>query len=108
MESVTYEFAPDRTLEINGKVFNVLMSEDEILDKMLYFTTAYKDVKSIQNEREMQADFLGFCDNMLGKGALKKIVGTHHMSMDEKATLIMRIATVACATYRKKLEGYDE
>lgn len=108
MESVSFEFARPREIEVNGQTFSVRMSEDEILDQMIYFSTAYRDVDSLADRSEKQQEFYGFCDRMLGKGALKKIVGNHPLSIDDKASLIMAIAKTACAAYRRKLDSYDE
>ncbi|MEA4928510.1 MAG: hypothetical protein VB104_07515 [Candidatus Limiplasma sp.] len=108
MDSVTYEFPRRREIDVNGKTFAVRMSEDEILDQMIYFSTEYRDVDSLEDRNEKHHQFYNFCDRMLGKGALTKIVGNHPLSIDEKASLIMAIAKTACAAYRRKLDGYDE
>ena len=109
MSKVDYMFSAPKTLDINGRVFDVLMSEDEILDKMLYFADAYKDVRNASRERDKLGELYGFCDGDAGARArFQEIVKGHPLSIKDKACLVMKIAETACHAYRAKVAGYDE
>lgn len=128
MDSVAFDFPRLREIEINGVAFKVLMSEDEILDKLVQFATASKKTKSLEEPESVPeqsspvnkkkkslkdsesklAEFLGFCDQMLGEGAFQSLIVGHPMSIDDKAVFVMKIAQTACTAYRKKLAEYDE
>ncbi len=108
MSKLDFPFVAPKTLDINGRVFDVLMSEDEIFDRMLYFADAYKDVRNASRERSRLDELYGFCDQMLGEGAFQSIVKSHPLSIKDKACLVMKIAETACYAYRDKVAGYDE
>lgn len=103
---VTFEFAPPKTLEINGVEYPVLMSEDEILDNIMAFT-ATNPTATVAEQVDRVHSVDAFCTKMIGRGALKKIIGKNVVSIERKAEIVFAIATAACEAYRKKLEEYE-
>ena len=87
-------------IEINGEVFDVLMSDADIVNKCANYHKKYKntDIKNIEQIRAAVNEGMGLIDDILGEGAVKKISRGRPVSM---ATATNWLTAISQAVYQQ-------
>lgn len=89
------------TLTINGIVFDVRMSDADILSYSLDLANKYEnaDIQDAETVREVFAAYKTFIDDILGAGALDKIRAGKAIWVTQLQKIAIQIASAAAASY---------
>jgi len=81
-------------IEINGEVFDVLMSDADIVNKSANYHKKYKniDAKNIEQIQSAVNEARSLIDDILGKDAFKKISKGRPVSMSTALNWLMDIS----------------
>ena len=111
---VKLNFAPveKKTLEINGEIYEVLMTEVEIAEMVGEFETAMQRTGKKWLDKKLEAkpgEIKGACeflkmpaisiDKMLGEGALAKIMGTASVPFAKATEIFENVSTAIIEIY---------
>lgn len=109
MKDVTLSFAPPPTITVNGLSFALKMDVAEIFETAALFPALFEKTK---DHRTMEV-ILGTCelakkfiDQMLGRGAYRKITGKKPLKPGDIIALMNGIATSATQAYAENVDSY--
>ena len=112
MASLTFAPVKRKTLEINGEVYEVLVTEVEIAEMVGEFETSMQRVGKKWLDKKLEAkpgelkEACGFLkipavaiDRMLGEGALAKIMGTASVPFAKTVEIFENVSTAIIGIY---------
>ncbi len=110
MQKIIYDFRPAPSIEVNGHVFTLRMSDADIFDQALKISARYAKLSAktppaqvLKAVRECAAAV----DEMLGEGAMAKISAGRPVRMADALNVMTLIAEAAARSYTEKLESYE-
>lgn len=110
MNSITYEFQPAPTLEVNGHSFALQMSDVDIFERAAVIGARYQDIGAQSSNKQILKairECCGFVDEMLGEGAMKTIADGKPVRLHDALAVMNLVARAAAKSYVEKLESYD-
>lgn len=117
MKKLQFTLPEYKQLEINGHVFDILKADADILEKAQGYRNKYSKFagkQSVTDEdlREVVAaikDIISYIDEILGAGAVKKIVQERPLSIADAIQLLSMVCKGVIEEYNASIKDkYDD
>lgn len=105
MQKLTFDFAPQQ-IEINGIVFDIRVSDAEIIQTALDTAEEFKALATDDPAAVLAAvaRCQSYIDAMLGEGALASIANGRPVNLVSAIKIMTEIALTVVSTYNQKIE----